>query len=569
MNYADFLASKSQAAQMAGFEPTFLPSFLYPFQRSLVDWSVRSGRAAMFADCGLGKGPMQLTWAENVVRHTNRPVLILAPLAVAQQFKREAEKFGIEAHISADGKPRPNITIANYERLHKFDMNDFSGVSCDECFPAGTLVDTPSGQKAIETLEVGDQILNASGVDVVSRVHRREVPYAVAIDVAEGTCRQRIVVSPHHPIFTRRGWIGAQDLEPGDAILQTSEAMRMVRDTIPSAALPGVRTRAILREILLGEMADEYARASCEGPYARVGGQAREESFGILEVRDSRSECPGREDPGPQPDERSRSASEGFPPVAGDALSAFGARRQWDGIDETRANLDRCPGAGVGTDCRPDGDSEGIGIADALQDRLRKRGTEDCHRGRRHFPSGPQGSGRTEGCIPSFVRVDRVEVLERGHPELECLRTVDGKLYFHDLTATRHPSYSVAGLLVHNSSIIKHWTGATQKSLTRFLSKLQYRLLSTATPAPNDYLEMGVLSEALGGLTHTEMLGIFFRQLSDDEKKKRAKADDVIFSKRLSWRVIQSMGQWVLRPHAFEPFWRWVTTWARACRKPS
>lgn len=116
---------------------------------------------------------------------------------------------------------------------------------------------------------------------------------------------------------------------------------------------------------------------------------------------------------------------------------------------------------------------------------------------------------------------------------------------------------------------MKHWTGATQKSVTRFLSKLQYRLLSTATPAPNDYVEMGVLSEALGGLTHTEMLGVFFRQLSDDEKKKRATADDIVFSRRLSWRVIQSMGQWALRPHAFEPFWRWVASWARACRKPS
>jgi hypothetical protein len=65
------------------------------------------------------------------------------------------------------------------------------------------------------------------------------------------------------------------------------------------------------------------------------------------------------------------------------------------------------------------------------------------------------------------------------------------------------------------------------------------------------------------------MLSTFFRQLKDDEKKQRATADDIIHSKRLSWRVIQSFGQWVLRPHAFEPFWKWVASWARACRKPS
>lgn len=202
-------------------------------------------------NCGLGKTPMTLVWAENVVRHTNKPVLILTPLAVSHQFVREAEKFGVEAHRSADGKPRPNVTVANYERLHLFDESDFAGVACDE------------------------------------------------------------------------------------------------------------------------------------------------------------------------------------------------------------------------------------------------------------------------------------------------------------------------------ASILKHYTGATQKAVTRFLSKMRYRLLCTATPAPNDYVEMGTLSEALGGLTYSDMLTTFFRQLSDDEKKAKATADDILHSKRLSWRVIQSMGQWSLKAHAFDPFWRWVASWSLACRKPS
>jgi hypothetical protein len=250
-DYQTFLARKSQLGGDHGFEPLWLPDCLFPFQRHLVEWSLRKGRAALFADCGLGKGPMALTWAENVVRKTNRPVLFLTPLAVSHQIVREGEKFGIEAHRSADGKPRPNITVTNYERLDKFDPDDYAGVVCDE------------------------------------------------------------------------------------------------------------------------------------------------------------------------------------------------------------------------------------------------------------------------------------------------------------------------------ASIIKHWTGATQKSVTRFLSKMKFRLLCTATPSPNDYVEMGTISEALGDMTHTEMLGVFFRQLSDDEKKRRATADDFVHSRRLSWRVIQSSGQWVLRPHAFEPFWKWVATWARACRKPS
>jgi hypothetical protein len=245
------MAKKSQADHQAGFAPLWLPNFLFDFQHSLVEWAIRKGRAAIFADCGLGKTPMQLTWAENVARHTNRPVLILTPLAVSYQLVREAEKFGIEAHRSNDGRPQPNITVTNYERLDNFAPDDYAGVVCDE------------------------------------------------------------------------------------------------------------------------------------------------------------------------------------------------------------------------------------------------------------------------------------------------------------------------------ASIIKHWTGATQKSVTRFLSKLPYRLLCTATPSPNDYVEMGTSSEALGYLTHSDMLATFFRQISDDEKKRRATADDVIHSRRLSWRVLQGMGQWALKAHAFEPFWKWVASWARACRKPS
>jgi hypothetical protein len=119
------------------------------------------------------------------------------------------------------------------------------------------------------------------------------------------------------------------------------------------------------------------------------------------------------------------------------------------------------------------------------------------------------------------------------------------------------------------SSILKHWSGKTQAAVTRFMSKIPYRLLCTATPAPNDFIELGTSSEALGYLSYSGMLETFFRQMSDDEKKKRATKSDIIHSKRLSWRVIQSIGQWTLKAHAFEPFWKWASSWARACRKPS
>jgi hypothetical protein len=132
-DYARFLEGKTHADGGCGFEPLWVPDFLFDFQKALVDWSIREGRAAIFADCGLGKTAQQLVWAENVVRHTGRAVLVLTPLAVASQTIREAEKFSIDAVRCGDGKAAPaKINVTNYERLHHFSPGDFAGVVCDE-----------------------------------------------------------------------------------------------------------------------------------------------------------------------------------------------------------------------------------------------------------------------------------------------------------------------------------------------------------------------------------------------------------------------------------------------------
>lgn len=259
-DYRAFLARKSQFNTGSGFEPLWLPDFLFDFQASLVEWAIRKGRAALFADCGMGKTAMQLVWAENVRRKADKPVLIVTPLAVSRQTVREAEKFGIACEHSKEGKHSSGLVVTNYERLHYFDPEDFAGIVCDE------------------------------------------------------------------------------------------------------------------------------------------------------------------------------------------------------------------------------------------------------------------------------------------------------------------------------SSILKSFQGATRKQITRFSNKLPYRLLCTATAAPNDYVELGTSSEALGELSHSDMLRMFFRQLDDKGQKRELKlqqeaeslieADPSYFGK-LAFRVAQTIGQWRLKNHAVEPFWRWVASWARACRRPS
>jgi hypothetical protein len=258
-DYAAFLARKAQLDGGSGFAPIWLPDFLFDFQADLVTWALRRGRAAIFADCGLGKTPMQLVWAENVVRHTNGRVLILTPLAVGGQTVREGEKFGIACHRSRDGviPAGARIIVTNYEQLHHFAPSSFDGVVCDE------------------------------------------------------------------------------------------------------------------------------------------------------------------------------------------------------------------------------------------------------------------------------------------------------------------------------SSILKHFSGATQKAVTRFLLKIPYRLLCTATAAPNDYIELGTSSEALGELGYSDMLTRFFRQT---DNKARSRMNDVKAARaaragdhyaKLAFRVAQQIGQWRLKGHAVTPFWQWVASWARACRTPS
>jgi len=132
-SYAEFIESKAQAGSGCGFAPVWMPEFLIDFQAALTEWAIRKGRGGIFADCGLGKTPMQLVWAENVVRQTNRNVLILTPLAVAQQTVREGVKFGIDVLRSAGHlKPGAHIVVTNYEKLHHFQPEDFGGVVCDE-----------------------------------------------------------------------------------------------------------------------------------------------------------------------------------------------------------------------------------------------------------------------------------------------------------------------------------------------------------------------------------------------------------------------------------------------------
>jgi len=133
IEYAQFLASKALSDVATGLDdvPALNPT-MFPFQSDIVAWALRRGRAAVFAGCGLGKTLMQLEWARVVSEQKRGAVLILAPLAVAEQTEREARKFGIEVRYLREDDGYGGVIVTNYEMLAHFDHERFAGVVLDE-----------------------------------------------------------------------------------------------------------------------------------------------------------------------------------------------------------------------------------------------------------------------------------------------------------------------------------------------------------------------------------------------------------------------------------------------------
>lgn len=121
--YQEFLKSKQKSKEHKGFASLPMNDKLFPFQQFIVERNLSKGKHAVFADCGLGKTVMELETANQIVRHTNKPVLIIAPLVVVAQTRREAEKFGFDLD---------KVTITNFENLHNINPQEYAGLIVDE-----------------------------------------------------------------------------------------------------------------------------------------------------------------------------------------------------------------------------------------------------------------------------------------------------------------------------------------------------------------------------------------------------------------------------------------------------
>ena len=133
IEYQQFLEGKKHTQVNYGIEPNFIPDAMFDYQKHVAEYAIKKGRCAVFLDTGLGKTIIELVIAKNYIQETNKPVLIITPLAVAFQFIKEAEKFGIDdISYSKDGNYKTKIVVCNYERLEHFNSSDFDCVLLDE-----------------------------------------------------------------------------------------------------------------------------------------------------------------------------------------------------------------------------------------------------------------------------------------------------------------------------------------------------------------------------------------------------------------------------------------------------
>lgn len=536
-----------------------LSGHLFDYQKFIVTLSLARKRFAVFADVGLGKTAIFLEWVRHIQdRIAPKKVLIISQLHLIRQTIDEQVKFygkseiidinaihkgSIEEFLKWHGR----IGIVNLDKFkNPQNINhDVGAVVLDECFPPETPIevfnlDNSLSLRHIKDIRTGDKILNAQGVDYVTEIHKRRINRAIQINVGG----RKITCSENHPFFTLYGWKCAQDLQPGDSIMATRAAMRLVRSHLSSQKCTTENAK-ILRDILLSEMEDGATWSEGEDPQSECCKENIFKNFSLVSIWNGDCEAKRGTNPDTKSDEQSRNKDEGVIEVAEDEAQTFRAWGQWSRDDIATANHDGCIirelDCGIFYITRKTSGR----FSNMLQGRLGNAREENSNRNRWGVSLLKKKIGPEERFQTEFARVDRVAVLEPGCPELEKYRDADGHIYFYDIKAKRHPSFSVNGLLVHNSSCLKNETGKIRTNIIDSCKGIPYKLACSATPAPNDRQEYA--NHAL------------FLDYIDNFKQ--------FFTKY--FYNTGSGNDFELKPHAKMDFYKFLSTWSIFLKNPS
>jgi hypothetical protein len=483
------------------------PGFaLKPYQNAMVRFlDGNDGNAIVGDEMGLGKTLQALAW----VAKNNKKAIVVVPKVVRRTWIQEAHKF-FPGHFDAKelrskdlltGKGKKgtdlasiddpaaflaamhaggekglmdlsgkNLVTVNYESLEKFmpylKAAGFDTLIVDECFGPETLVDTPTGPRRIDQIQVGDIVLSALGPAPVLGAFRRS-GFANRIELRYGSTS--VTCSAHHPFFTGRGWIYAEDLKPGDTLVSHTEAMRLLREDLHAAS----EQESFLRDLLFSEVEDEPSGLREEPDDAgregcSAGGEYWEEEPGVLGA-----------DEGEQPDAQCRDARQGVGVAQGDGLEADGAQRQRYGTDRSRANATRGARPSVEVESRDQPWSATARLSHQLQSRPRIGRSEAQRRSGWLLALVSERPGFQERGEVAGVRVGDVTVHQSGsYPGNEAG-------HYYDLKVAGHPSFSVGGVLVHNSHRAKNPKAKTTKAIQSVAKITQHHILMSGTAVKN------------------------------------------------------------------------------------
>ena len=346
----------------------------------------------------------------------------------------------------------------------------------DECFLAGTLVSTPTGPRAIETLKAGEIVLSSAGAKIIKRVLKGKTNRYNVVKLEDG---RTIMCTENHPFFTEVGWVCANSLKGHRLVNETN--LRVVQETTPDRS-----PQSILRKILLSEVENATAGDSSSRLYGRAIGESLGGIDGALQRPNAMEQREGNDD---------ANAPESFGGDAGNRASAIRSRRQRASHAESASasftNLRTAVANGTGHSVG----QTATKLSNLLQSRCRAREEEMGDRSGWPFAHRDfeKRTGQEKGCEISSSRVVDIEIVE-------C----DDSVATFDLQIESTPHYFVEGFLVHNSSRIKSPPKKAARTAASLLlgKDAPVRRIATGTPitnAPEDafyqfeFLESGLL----------------------------------------------------------------------------
>lgn len=487
---------------------------------------VERGSMLLAITMGGGKTVISIAAVERMMQAgTINRTLVVVPSMLKYQWQAEIQKFTTSPSLVIDGTPqrrqvlyeaadRYPYVIINYEAVVK-DWTRvlrllFDCLVVDECFPAGTMIDTPSGQRGIEQLRAGDVVLNAVGSGVVHRAGNRQAKMLLRVVLDDGSV---VVATPGHNFLTREGWLPARLLHRGSECVPTDEAVRMVRSGVPGVpyvSLDGGQALgywSVLREVLLSEVEDESARVRANARHCTTTFGFRGNDAGVPRQQDAGGEISILRSSAGRVDRGDVASTAGDLEEERQRLSE--QAREWHRANRTGGVVAAETQQALGVESRHLLGPTSPRVSDELQGGLGVGVIEAGGRGGRQLAQGGDSSiaRREEERHVVFARVDRVEVLEPGHPEFDRLSGGADQVDVFNLEVGGHPSFSVSGLLVHNCSYIKGFRANRSKKIKGLGARCDIKFGLTGQPVENRPEELFSIME----FVDPEVLGGFSR----------------------------------------------------------